>query len=272
MPLRKLKPVTQTSRGTSYLDFSNLTKGRKNLRRIKKKNSGRNSSGKITVAHRGGGSKRFYRVVSFNFRSDKPAKVVAIEYDPNRGANIARIKFDDDHEEYILAPEKIKIGTQIVSGEKAGIKIGNRLALKNIPIGTQIHNIELLPGMGGKLCRAAGNYATTLGVESGFAQIKLPSGEVRKVAESCMASIGAVGNSDRANLRFGKAGRRRWLGVRPSVRGKAKNVVDHPHGGGEGGTSIGLPSPKTPWGVPALGFRTRNQKKKSKKFIVSRRS
>jgi len=274
MALRKLKPVSNARRGTSYLDNSLISKDKapKSLRAVLQKRSGRNNTGKITVAHRGGGSKRFYRLVNFDFRNGKKAKVLAIEYDPNRRANVARIQYDDGGEDYILAADKLKVGASVESGQNVPIKAGNRTRVGNIPVGTPIHNIELLPGLGGQLCRSEGNWATLLGAKSGFAQIKLPSREVRKIKDECFASIGAIGNADVMNISFGKAGRIRHKGIRPTVRGKAKNAVDHPHGGGEGGTSIGLPMPKTPWGVPTLGFRTRNRKKKSGKFIIKRRS
>jgi len=274
MAIRKLKPNTNSSRGRSYVADSNLSKNKsaKSLKAIIGKRSGRNNSGKITVAHRGGGSKRFYRLVNFSLNGETKAKVVAFEYDPNRSANIALLEYENGARDYILAPGKLKIGATIESGESAPIKVGNRLKLKNIPIGTLIHNIEILPGCGGKLCRSAGNSATLLSVESEISSIKMPSGEVRRLSSDCFASIGAVGNADIMNVSFGKAGRMRHKGIRPTVRGKAKNAVDHPHGGGEGGSPIGMPGPKTPWGVPALGYRTRNRKKKSAKMIIKRRS
>lgn len=273
MAVRNIKPATNAKRGTSYLDFSILTKGKtpKSLRKINKKNAGRNNSGRLTVAHRGGGSKRFYREVNFLFNDERKAKVVSVDYDPNRKANIAQIKYDDGKLDYIIAPDKLKTGEVIESGKKASIKKGNRKILKDIPIGMQIHNIELRPNLGGKICRSAGNYATVLATEGKFAQIKLPSGEVRRLRSDCWASIGIVGNTDVMNISIGKAGRRRHMGFRPVVRGKAKNVVDHPHGGGEGGTSIGMPHPKTPWGLPTLGYKTRNRKKKSSKEIIKSR-
>jgi len=274
MAIKKIKPIGNGRRGMSYVDNSLLSKdkGPKSLRKILTQKAGRSNSGKITVAHRGGGLKRFYRLVNFDFNTNKKAKVVAIKYDPNRAANIALIQYEGGEFDYILAPEKIKEGSIVSNSEDASIRAGNRIAIKNIPVGTQIHNIEILPGIGGKLCRSAGNYGTILSVETGFAQIKLPSGEIRKVADNCLASVGAVGNSDIMNIKIGKAGRNRLKGRRPTVRGKAKNAVDHPHGGGEGGASIGMPHPKTPWGMPALGYRSRNRKKKSAKLIIKRRS
>ena len=274
MSIRKIKPVANGRRGTSYVDFSDLTKvkSQKSLRVIIAKKAGRNNSGKITLAHRGGGAKRFYRLVNFDFRNDASAKVVAILYDPNRSANIALIEFEDGKQEYILAPGRAKVGTKIESGEKAAVRTGSQMKLRNIPIGTQVHNIELLPGQGGKLCRSAGNSATLLSVDGDVAQVKLPSSEVRRIFADCFASIGAVGNSDVMNVSIGKAGRTRHMRIRPTVRGKAKNAVDHPHGGGEGGSPIGMPHPKTPWGMPTLGYRTRNKLKKSAKMIINRRS
>ena len=274
MAIKKIKPVGNGRRGTSYVDNSLLSKtpGQKSLKTILKKHAGRNNSGKITVAHRGGGSKRFYRLVNFFFNSGMKAKIVALEYDPNRAANIALIQYENESFDYILAPDKVKVGMTLTSGDDAPARVGNRMPISKIPAGTQIHNIEMLPGQGGKLCRSAGNYATILSSEAGMAQIKLPSSEVRKISDQCYASIGIVGNSDVMNVKIGKAGRTRLMGIRPTVRGKAKNAVDHPHGGGEGGTSIGMPYPKTPWGMPTLGYRTRNRKKKSAKSIIKRRS
>lgn len=274
MPVKISKPTTNGRRGASYL--TGILDGNKkkitNLRKINKKKSGRNNSGKITVAHRGGGSKRFYRVVDFQFNHEEKSVVEAIHYDPNRSSNIALIRLGDNTHRYIIAPAKIKIGSKIESKENAAIKVGNRMLIKNIPIGTEIHNVEISPGKGGVICRSAGNFATLLGVESKIAHIKMPSGEVRTIPSDCWASIGSVGNQELMNLVIGKAGRNRNKGRRPIVRGKAKNVVDHPHGGGEGGTSIGLTYPKTPWGMPTLGYRTRNKKKYSSKSIIKRRS
>ncbi|MFA5157796.1 MAG: 50S ribosomal protein L2 [Patescibacteria group bacterium] len=274
MAIKKIKPVSNARRGLSFVDFSLLSKEKpkKSLLQINPKKAGRNNTGRITVAHRGGGSKRFYRMVNFDFSQNVSAKVIALEYDPNRKADIALVEYEDGKCDYILAAEKIKVGSKIEGNDKAAIRIGNRMRLVNIPIGTQVHNIELLPGQGGKLCRSAGNYANLLSVEGGLAQIKLPSSEVRKVGSDCFATIGAVGNSDSMNIKIGKAGRKRNMGIRPTVRGKAKNPCDHPHGGGEGNTSIGMAYPKTPWGMPTLGYRTRNKKKKSKNLIIKRRS
>ena len=274
MALRKLKPINNSSRGRSYLSFSAVKKRKipALLKTVLTKKSGRNNSGKVTVAHRGGGEKRLYRLVNFNFDNKSRGKVVSLEYDPNRTANIALIEYENGLHDYILAPDKLKIGATVENNDSAPARIGNRMKLKNIPIGTQIHNIEMLAGKGGKLCRSAGNYATLLSVENGVVTLKLPSGEVRKLKDDCFASIGAIGNSDVMNISFGKAGRMRHKGIRPTVRGKAKNAVDHPHGGGEGGTSIGMPHPKTPWGMPTLGYRTRNRKNRSSSSIIKRRS
>jgi len=274
MAVRKVKPVGNGRRSTSYSDFSGLSKvaGPKSLRAILTKKAGRNNTGRITVAHRGGGSKRFYRIVNFGTILEESAKIVAIEYDPNRSANIALIEYSNGSQDYILAPEKAVVGGKIENKELTAVKPGNRMILKNIPVGTAVHNIELLPGQGGKLCRSAGNSATLLSIDGDIAQIKLPSSEVRRISSLCFGSIGTVGNSDSMNVSVGKAGRTRHMGIRPTVRGKAKNPCDHPHGGGEGNTSIGLTHPKTPWGMPALGYRTRNKKKKSKSMIIKRRS
>jgi len=273
MPIKIAKPTTSGRRGSSFISGVLIGDTKiKRLRKVVNKKSGRNNSGKITVAHRGGGSKRFYRLVDFMFNSDYKANVLEIHYDPNRNANIALIETKNKEYKYILAPAKVKIGSTIESGENVPIKVGNRMPVNRIPVGTEIHNIEITPGKGGKICRSAGNFATLLGVESKTAHVKMPSGEVRKVPSTCWASIGAVGNQELMNINYGKAGRIRNKGIRPTVRGKAKNVVDHPHGGGEGGTSIGLKYPKTPWGLPTLGYRTRDKKKYSKKMIIKRRS
>jgi len=273
MPIKIAKSTTNGRRGSSFISGVLIGKTKiKGLTKVRNQKSGRNNSGKITVAHRGGGSKRFYRLVDFVFNSDCKATVLEIHYDPNRSANIALIETGGKEYKYILAPAKIKVGSVIESGSSAPIKIGNRMPISKIPVGTEIHNIEIVPGKGGKICRSAGNFAILLGVEPKTAHVKMPSGEVRKVLSTCWASIGAVGNQELMNVNYGKAGRIRNKGIRPTVRGKAKNVVDHPHGGGEGGTSIGLKYPKTPWGLPTLGYRTRDNKKYSKKMIIKRRS
>ena len=274
MPIKKIKPVSNARRGLSFVDFSDLSKDKpkKSLLQINPRKAGRNNTGRITVHHRGGGAKRFYRMVNFDFSKNVSAKVVGIEYDPNRAANIALVQYENGTFDYVLAADKVKVGTKIEGNDTTAVRIGNRMRMVNIPVGTQIHNIELLPGQGGKLCRSAGNYANLLSVEGGLAQIKLPSSEVRRVNSDCFATIGTVGNSDAMNIKIGKAGRKRHMGIRPTVRGKAKNPCDHPHGGGEGNTSIGMAYPKTPWGMPALGYRTRNKKKKSGNLIIKRRS
>lgn len=272
MPIKRNNPTTPGRRGSSFLDFSILSKsGKSSLKKINKKSAGRNNTGRITVAHRGGGSKRFYRLVNFAGLSEAKAKVVGIEYDPNRTSFIAKIQYESGVFDYIIAPHKLAVGSSVAYGENCGIKVGNRMLIKNIPTGTQIYNIELKPNTKGVLCRSAGCLATILSFESGIATLKLQSREIRQVSGDCYASIGMVGNIDNMNQNFGSAGRKRNMGIRPTVRGKAKNAVDHPHGGGEGGTSIGMPGPKTPWGMPALGHRTRNRKINNK-YIIKRRS
>lgn len=259
----------------SVIDFALLDKlpRVKSITCGKKRLSGRNSQGKLMITGRGGGAKRLYRMVDFK-QTDKlgeTAKVLGIQYDPNRSAFIALIQFEDDVKSYVLAPEGLKKGKEVVCDEKTLVKIGNRMKIKNIPAATQIYNVEMVSGKGGQICRSAGSYATLLGVDGKYAQLRLASGEVRKVLAENYASIGIVSNSDHSNVRIAKAGRFRGMGLRPSVRGKAKNPVDHPHGGGEGQNSIGMKYPKTPWGAPALGHRTRNKKKKSGVLIMSRR-
>lgn len=238
-----------------------------------KNTAGRNNSGRLTAKNRGGGFKKLYRFVDFK-QSDKleeKAKVIAIEYDPNRTANIALIEYEDGERAYILAPEGLGADASILTAEKAAIRVGNRMKIKNIPASTQIYNVEVVPGRGGQMVRSAGAYAILLGIDRDYAQIRLTSGEIRKVSKECFASIGVVSNADHGNVTIGKAGRVRLAGKKPHVRGKAKNPCDHPHGGGEGGTSIGLKYPKTPWGMPALGHRTRKSNKKSSLLIVKRR-
>lgn len=275
MAIRVYKPTTPARRKTSVLDTSDLTKKRpeKSLTRVQKKSSGRNNQGRITVRHRGGGEKRLYRMVDFKqVDFDAPAEVIAIEYDPNRTANIALLKYKDNHKSYILAPAGLQIGDEIVcSKNKAEIAPGNRLPLEKIPSGSSVHNVEMQPGRGGQLGRSAGAKVVLSGCEGKYAQLKMPSGEIRLVLKDCMASIGEIGNSDWQNIRWGKAGRMRHRGIRPTVRGKAMNPVDHPHGGGEGSQPIGLKHPKTPWGKPALGHTTRKKKKQSSKLIIKSR-
>jgi large subunit ribosomal protein L2 len=233
---------------------------------------GRNSYGRITVRHRGGGTKQKYRIIDFKRDKDGiPAKVSAIEYDPNRSANIALLVYADGEKRYILAPNGLKVGDVVYSGEDSDIKPGNALPLESIPLGTVIHNIELKPGKGGQLVRSAGNEAQLMAKEGSYAQVRLPSGEVRKIDIRCKATIGQVGNLEHENISIGKAGRKRWMGIRPSVRGVVMNPSDHPHGGGEGKSPIGMPSPLTPWGKPTLGYKTRKKNKSSNKLIVKKR-
>ncbi|MBI5071745.1 50S ribosomal protein L2 [Candidatus Falkowbacteria bacterium] len=275
MPIRVHNPTSPGRRKSSVDSFDDITKSEpeKSLIFIKKKNSGRNSGGKITVRHRGGGTKRYMREVDFlRDEFDMPAKVSAIEYDPNRTARIALLEYSDGEKRYIVAPLGLSVGDEIVSSKnKAEIKVGNRMPIENIPVGTIVHNIELQPGMGGILVRSAGLGAQLLAVEGQYAQLKMPSKEVRVVKKECMATIGEVGAKDKRLIRWGKAGRMRYRGWRPTVRGKAMNPVDHPHGGGEGLSPIGLKYPKTKWGRHALGVKTRKANKWSNKFIIKRR-
>jgi len=259
----------------SVSTFEEITKKapEKSLLEPVKKTGGRNSYGRITVRHRGGGAKQKYRIIDFKRDKDGiKAKVVAIEYDPNRTANIALLQYLDGEKRYIIAPVDLKVGDIVESGENADIKPGNALPLANMPVGTLIHNIELKPGKGGQLVRAAGNAAQLMAKEGDYAQIRMPSGEVRAVSIKCKATVGQVGNIDHENVTIGKAGRKRWMGIRPTVRGVVMNPVDHPHGGGEGKSPIGRPSPVTPWGKPTLGYKTRKKGKESDKFIIKRRN
>ncbi len=274
MGIKRYKPTSPGRRGMTVSDFSEITKTKPERSLIEplKKHAGRNNQGKITVRHRGGGHKRMYRRI--DFKRDKrgiPAKVIAIEYDPNRSARIALLRYADGEKRYILAPVGLKVGDTVMAGEEAEIAPGNALPLSRIPLGTLIHNLELYPGKGGQLVRAAGTAAQLLAKEGEYAHVRLPSGEVRLIHQRCYATIGQVGNVDHANIKLGKAGRSRWLGWRPTVRGSAMTPRDHPHGGGEGKAPIGLPGPKTPWGKPTLGYRTRKKKKPSSRFIVRRR-
>lgn len=274
MAIKKYKPTSPARRFMTVAVNENVVKKKpeKSLLKPKKRNAGRNSYGRITVRHRGGGAKKQYRII--DFKRDKDgirAKVAAIEYDPNRTANIALLHYVDGEKRYIIAPAELKTGDFVESGPDADIKPGNALPLANIPLGTEIHNIELVPGKGGQIVRAAGTSAQLMAKEGKYAQIRLPSGEVRLVNINCRASIGQVSNIDNENVTIGKAGRKRWLGYRPSVRGVVMNPVDHPHGGGEGKAPIGRPSPVTPWGKPTLGYKTRKKHKKSDKLIVKRR-
>lgn len=275
MPVKKYNPTSPARRFMTVSTFEEITKKEpeKSLLEPIKKTGGRNSYGRITVRHHGGGARQKYRVIDFKRDKDGiKAKVAAIEYDPNRTANIALLYYLDGEKRYIIAPEGLKVGDIVESGENADIKPGNALPLSSIPIGTMIHNIELKPGKGAQIVRAAGNEAQLMAKEGNYAQIRLPSGEVRMFRLKCKASIGQVGNIENENISIGKAGRKRWMGVRPTVRGVVMNPVDHPHGGGEGKSPIGRPSPVTPWGKPTLGYKTRKKKKASDQFIVKRRN
>ena len=274
MGIKTYNPYTPSRRNMTGSDFSEITKftPEKSLCVSKKKNAGRNNQGKITVRHRGGGSRRKYRIIDFKRRKDGvPATVIGIEYDPNRTANIALICYADGEKAYIIAPEGLTDGMKVMNGETAEIKVGNCLPLANIPVGTQVHNVELYPGKGGQLVRSAGNSAQLMAKEGKYATLRLPSGEMRMVPIICRDSIGVVGNTDHNLVNIGKAGRKRHMGIRPTVRGSVMNPNDHPHGGGEGKTGIGRPGPCTPWGKPALGLKTRKKNKQSNKLIVRRR-
>jgi len=273
MAIRVYKPTSPGRRGMSAFGFEEITKDvpERSLLVSLRKHSGRNASGRITVRHRGGGHKRRYRLI--DFKREKfgvPARVASIEYDPNRSARIALLAYRDGAKRYILAPLGIRVGDMLVSGPDAEIRAGNALPIRNIPVGTMIHNIEMQPGRGGQLVRSAGSSAQLMAKEGKYAHVRLPSGEMRLIHWRCMATIGQVGNPDWGNLKLGKAGRTRWKGWRPSVRGSAMSPRDHPHGGGEGRSPIGMPSPKSPWGKPTLGFRTR-KRKATDKWIVRRR-
>ena len=274
MAIKKFKPITPSRRHMTVVVSEEITKfsPEKSLLTSLKKNAGRNSQGKITVRHKGGGEKRKYRIIDFKRDKDGiPAKVVGVEYDPNRTANIALLSYKDGEKRYILAPVGLKTGDIIVSGEGSDIKVGNCLKMKDMPVGTIIHNIELKAGKGGQLVRSAGNSAQLMAKEGKNVLLRLPSGEMRYVNAECKATIGQVGNIEQSNVTIGKAGRKRHMGRRPTVRGSVMNPNDHPHGGGEGRAPIGRPSPVTPWGKPALGYKTRNKKKQSNKMIVTRR-
>jgi len=274
MGIKKYNPTTPGLRGMTSSTFEEITtdKPEKGLTVTVKKHSGRNVRGKITVRHRGGGTRLRYRIVDFKRDKDGiPAKVKTIEYDPGRSANIALLFYADGEKRYIIAPDKLKVGDTVISGEKADIVDGNALPLKNIPVGTVVHNIELKPGKGAQMVRSAGVKAQLMAKEGNYAQVRLPSGEVRMVRIECKATIGEVGNGDHQNIKIGKAGRKRNMGIRPTVRGSVMNPNDHPHGGGEGKAGIGRPGPVTPWGKPALGYKTRKKNKPSSKYIVKRR-
>ena len=275
MGIKKYNPTTPSLRQMTVSTFEEIDKvaPEKSLLRPLYSKAGRNANGRITVRHRGGGAKRKYRVIDFKrYKDGMKATVQSIEYDPNRSANIALLQYEDGEKTYIIAPLGLKAGDVVVSGEGSDIKPGNAMEIKDIPVGTLIYNVELYPGKGGQLVRSAGNTAQLMAKENGYAQVRLPSGEVRMVRLDCRATIGQVGNIDYENINIGKAGRKRHMGIRPTVRGVVMNPNDHPHGGGEGKSPIGMPSPVTPWGKPALGYKTRNKKKASDKFIVKRRN
>lgn len=275
MSMKKYKPTSPAIRHMAVSSFEDITKKKpeKSLVTSSNRKAGRNAHGKITIRHRGGGAKRKYRIIDFKRDKDGiPGKVAAIEYDPNRTANIALIHYVDGEKRYIIAPNGLKVGDKIESGQDADIKVGNALQLRYIPVGTTIHNIELKPGKGAQLVRTAGAEAQLMGKEGSYGMVKLPSGETRLIRLDCKATIGQVGNVEHENITIGKAGKSRHLGIRPTVRGSAMNPNDHPHGGGEGRTPIGMPSPVTPWGKPTLGYKTRKKNKKSNEYIVRRRS
>ena len=274
MGMKHFKAYTPSRRNMTVSNYEEVTKKspEKSLLAKKKKNSGRNSYGRITVRHQGGGNRQKYRIIDFKRNKDDMfATVVGIEYDPNRSANIALLQYEDGTLSYILAPQGLKDGDKVISGDKADIKPGNSMSIENIPVGTMIHNIELNPGQGGKMVRAAGQAAQLMAKEGQYSHVRLPSGEMRLVLTRCRATIGTLGNADHENVKLGKAGKTRHLGVRPTVRGSVMNPVDHPHGGGEGRAPVGHSGPMTPWGKPALGYKTRKKNKASNKFIVKRR-
>lgn len=274
MAVKVYKPTSAGRRGMTGHSFEEITKSKpeRSLTEPIRKHGGRNNQGKVTVRHRGGGHKRRYRIIDFKRNKfDAKAEVIAIEYDPNRTARIALLQYTDGEKRYIIAPLGLKVGDMVGNGPMADLRPGNALELRNIPLGTQIHNVELEPGKGGQLVRSAGVSAQLIAKEGTYCQVRLPSGEVRLIHERCMATIGQVGNTDHANVKLGKAGRARWMGWRPAVRGVAMDPNSHPHGGGEGRSGIGMPGPKTPWGKPALGKRTRTNRR-TDKFIVRRRS
>ena len=274
MAIKFYKPTTPGHRNMTTMDYSGLSKvaPERSLLEPIKKNAGRNSYGRITVRHRGGGNRRKYRVIDFKReRFGVNATVQTLEYDPNRSAFIALVQYEDGEKRYIIAPQDLKVGDVIVSGPEADIKPGNALPLINIPVGTFLHNIELYPGKGAQLARSAGNTAQLMAKENGMALLRLPSGELRNVPATCMATVGVVSNPEHANVNYGKAGRKRHMGWRPAVRGSVMNPCDHPHGGGEGKSPVGRPGPVTPWGKPALGYKTRQKNKRTDKYIVKRR-
>ena len=275
MSIRVLKPMTNGTRNMSVTDYSGLSKVKpeRSLLEPMNKTSGRNSYGRITVRHHGGGNRRKYRIIDFKRdKFDMKATVLTLEYDPNRSAHICLVQYEDGEKRYIIAPDGLKVGDTIEAGPNADIKVGNALPLVNIPVGTVVHNVEMHPGRGGQLARSAGNSAQLMAKEGAYALLRLPSSELRKVPVVCMATVGVVGNTDHENVKIGKAGRTRHMGIRPTVRGSVMNPCDHPHGGGEGKSPIGRPGPVTPWGKPALGYKTRAKKNKSDKLIVKRRN
>ncbi len=274
MGMKHFNPYTPSRRNMTVSTFEEVTKKtpEKSLLAKKKEKAGRNSYGRITVRHQGGGNRQKYRIIDFKRNKDDMfATVIGIEYDPNRSANIALLKYEDGTLSYIIAPQGLKDGDKIISGEKADIKPGNCMPIENIPVGTMIHNIELHPNQGGKMVRAAGQGAQLMAKEGKYSHVRLPSGEMRLVLTKCRATIGTIGNADHENVKLGKAGRKRHMGIRPTVRGSVMNPVDHPHGGGEGRAPVGHAGPMTPWGKPALGYKTRKKNKASNKFIVKRR-
>ena len=274
MGIKHYRPYTPSRRNMTSSTYEEITKKtpEKSLLTVKKEKAGRNSYGRVTVRHQGGGNRQKYRIIDFKRqKDDMEAQVIGIEYDPNRSANIALIEYKDGEKAYILAPQDLKDGDKVISGKAVDIKPGNCMEINSIPVGTLIHNIELNPGQGGKLVKAAGQSAQLMAKEGKYAHVRLPSGEMRLVLANCRATVGVIGNSEHANVKLGKAGRKRHMGWRPEVRGSAMNPVDHPHGGGEGRAPIGHAGPLTPWGKPALGYKTRNKKKQSNKFIVKRR-
>jgi len=273
MAVKVYKPTSAGRRGMTGHSFEEITKSspQRSLTEAVRKHGGRNNTGRVTVRHRGGGHKRRYRII--DFKRDKfnvPAQVTAVEYDPNRSARIALLQYEDGEMRYIIAPLGLKVGDRVGNGELSQLRVGDALEIRDIPVGTTIHNIELLPGKGGQLVRSAGSSAQLLAKEGKYAQVRMPSGETRLISERCMATIGQVGNTDHSNVNLGKAGRKRWMGIRPTVRGSAMDPASHPHGGGEGRSPIGMPGPKTPWGKPAMGKKTRVNRR-TDKFIVRRR-
>ena len=275
MAVKHYKPYTPSRRNMTSSDFAEVTKKtpEKSLLAKKKKNSGRNSYGRITVRHQGGGNRQKYRIIDFKrLKDNMEATIIGIEYDPNRSSNIALIQYEDGEKAYIIAPQGLTDGDKVISGENVDIKPGNCMPISSIPVGTLIHNIELNPGQGGKLVKAAGQSAQLMAKEGKYAHVRLPSGEMRLILARCRATIGVVGNSEHENIKIGKAGRKRHMGIRPTVRGSVMNPVDHPHGGGNGKAPVGHPGPLTPWSKPALGYKTRNKNKLSNKFIVKRRN